>query len=370
MGGRGPRPSLTHPSFPRALAASLALVLLAAPCAGAATKRVIAGPPSSKPPAGVPRDFDIDQFFPATVTIHAGDSVRWRINGTHTVTFPRKGSSAPPYLAFDPFASIAGVNDPTGAPFWFNDQPRLVYDRAATSRQGGFAEDGSALTGSGIVSARPGAFELAFPQAGTFSYVCALHPGMRGIVRVLAPGRPIPSPKADKAVVRRQLRRDATLLRSRARQRGEPGPFIQAGNERDGVILNRFVPARKTVRVGEAVTFRASRGGSRAHTVTFGPPAYLFAQSQVLSTQVPALDGTPIDVLNPIVWLPSDFPQPTYDGARHGNGFFNLGLIDDDVRTSSALAPRTRSMRFSRTGVYRFSDLLHPGMQGVVRVRP
>jgi hypothetical protein len=116
------------------------------------------------------------------------------------------------------------------------------------------------------------------------------------------------------------------------------------------------------------VTFRASRGGSQAHTIAFGPPAYLVAQSVALSAKVPALDGTQIDVLNPIVWLPSDFPQPTYDRTRHGNGFFNLGLIDDDVRTSSALAPRTRSMRFSRPGTYRFSDLLHPGMQGVVRV--
>ena len=120
----------------------------------------------------------------------------------------------------------------------------------------------------------------------------------------------------------------------------------------------------------EAVTFRASRGGSRAHTITFGPPAYLFALSLTLSSQVPGFDGTPLDVLNPIAWLPSDFPQPTYDGTQHGTGFFNLGLIDDDPRTSSALAPRTRNLRFSRPGVYRFACLLHPGMTGVIRVRP
>ena len=54
-------------------------------------------------------------FFPRVVTVHAGDAVRWDINGFHTVTFP--GSLNPYPFVATTAAKQPVKNDAAGTPF-------------------------------------------------------------------------------------------------------------------------------------------------------------------------------------------------------------------------------------------------------------
>jgi len=73
--------SFVHRSSRSAFA--VVLLSLAIPgAASAATTGVFAGPPLKKTPAGVPKDGDINQFFPGSVRVHAGDSVKFTIAGS------------------------------------------------------------------------------------------------------------------------------------------------------------------------------------------------------------------------------------------------------------------------------------------------
>ena len=70
----------------------LAVALVGAMCGsalGAATSTIVpvtAGPLHLR--TNVNPHGDALAFFPRVVTVHAGDTVRWDINGFHTVTFP------------------------------------------------------------------------------------------------------------------------------------------------------------------------------------------------------------------------------------------------------------------------------------------
>ena len=113
---------------------------------------------------------DVQQFFPPSINITAGDSVLWKssVHTPHTVTF-----GAPP--PGDPFAA-----KPTGGP--------------------NFA--GAANSGViGIDEPNGTSFQLTFPAAGTFQYVCVLHANqaMGGQVVVAAapaPASPTAAPTA------------------------------------------------------------------------------------------------------------------------------------------------------------------------------
>ena len=92
-------------------------------------------------------------FYPGVATIKAGDSIQWKFRGAHTVNFyTPPGDPEAPGVGNGTFQ---GVNDPES---------------------------------SGIKFPAPGGdtYTLAFPNPGNFQYFCALHPGMTGLVQVLA----------------------------------------------------------------------------------------------------------------------------------------------------------------------------------------
>lgn len=111
---------------------------------------------------------DAQQFFPAAANIKAGDTIKWvSTNETpHTVTF-----NAPDVLQGDPFAV-----------------PRS--DDTELTNQ-------TDMVNSGILWTVPEEnsyteYELTFPQAGTYNYVCILHApqGMMGTINVAAQTTP------------------------------------------------------------------------------------------------------------------------------------------------------------------------------------
>ena len=113
-------------------------------------------------PGGGTGFLELLRFVPPSLEIQAGDTVRWTASAVHTVTFP-----------------AAGQDPSTIDPFTTPPTTESVYD-------------GTSLYNSALLSTgAPGTgstYELTFPDAGTFNYVCALHQflGQRGSIVVAA----------------------------------------------------------------------------------------------------------------------------------------------------------------------------------------
>jgi plastocyanin len=91
-------------------------------------------------------------FYPGVTTIKAGDSIQWKFRGGHTVNlYTPPGDPEAPGVGNGTFT---GPNDPES---------------------------------SGIKFPAPGGdtYTLVFANAGNYTYFCALHPGMAGLVQVL-----------------------------------------------------------------------------------------------------------------------------------------------------------------------------------------
>jgi plastocyanin len=151
----------------------------------AAPNQVLAGSGADDPTAP-----GIENFGPKQVKIPVGGSVTWVVVGPHTISFnaPKeavnalvKGSDGGYHVnpkATDP-AGGPGVPPPSGPPPDGPPPPPKVTDA------GSF--DGTGFHSSGLVLSFPPALEaykLTFTKAGTFGYVCLIHPGMTGSVTV------------------------------------------------------------------------------------------------------------------------------------------------------------------------------------------
>lgn len=360
------------------LALASAAALLAAPAtAAAATKTVQAGP-FGKANQQKFQDAlaDGNAYFRKTVTIHKGDSVQWPINGFHSVTFVPPGSAAPPLIAPDTTKPVSGVNDAANSPFWFNGQPRLVFNPAAIAPAGGKTHSSSQLTGSGLPLAQgpPKPYKLKFNRAGTFKYLCVVHPGMTGSVKVVAAGRRIPKARADRREAARQQR---VLLQRAVRLSNGLGTetlekTIQAGNDRkSGETVFKFFPANPSFRVGDTVTLQMAPRSTDVHTVTFGPSNGKDAYNDQVAANFIAPDTSstpPALVVDPRAGYPSENPQagvPSYNGLNHGNGFFNSGVLDVDAASP---LPQSTKVTFTAPGKYKFICLIHPFMTGEATV--
>lgn len=104
----------------------------------------------------------VNKFYPQTIDIKSGTKVSWHAHSLfepHTVTFGSKWSSG----ADDPAAFA-----PSGAP-------------SGSDYAGGLANSGFIPPPGRKDKA---VFELVFVKPGEYEYVCVLHPGMKGVVRV------------------------------------------------------------------------------------------------------------------------------------------------------------------------------------------
>jgi len=124
--------------------------------------------------------YDTD-FAPNELTVHAGDTVTWRLNTAvpHTITFgpgallkqlftqqlaPAQGADGKTYLALNP--QIAA---PVGGPTY----------------------DGTGFHNSGLLFPTPGqtvTYKVTFTTPGTYHYICLIHVGMDGYIHVLPAG--------------------------------------------------------------------------------------------------------------------------------------------------------------------------------------
>jgi plastocyanin len=352
----------------RTLAAALAVAATAAvtpSAASAATHTVFAGAAGASP--NPPAQYSANGFFRKTLTIHVGDSVRWQFRGFHTVTFPARGQAVPEFLGANPSAPVSGINDAAGRPFWFNGQPTFTPNPQVAAPQGGTTVTGSRLVNSGLPSGTPPKpFTARFTRAGTFGYVCAIHPGMRGTVRVVSQSRAIPTTRANDAARTGEI---AAVTRHARETAAKPalaptptGGTVQVGRAptAERFTIDAFFPSNINVRVGQTVAFTmAGQNANEAHTVTFGPTPAV--------RHIPFVGPTGV---NPQAVYPSDpptAPLPPYDGTNHGNGFLNSGVLDN---IPPSPLPNVARVAFSKPGTYPYECVIHEGMEGTVTVAP
>ena len=301
-------------------------------------------------------------YFPATLHIHAGDTVLWQQNTheIHTVTF-LAGTDVPALLvpAPAPFPPGSLMLNPQAA--FPTIPPGGIYD-------GTYANSGIMSTDPG----QPTQFSLTFPTPGTFTYFCLVHGVMMsGTVVVEDPSVNIPSP----AAVSNQAQKDINLqlahvngLLGQAMSQVPPPQHNPDGTTNYTVLIGwsqgqydlmDFFPGKLVVHPGDTVTFMLSPTNDAPHTVTFlnGNPDINFI------TQVGPPPFPPILLINPDVLMPSNPGLPLTL-----SGIYSSGLL-----APGGPGPTSYTLTIGNiSGDVPYECLLHDtsGMEGLLKVVP
>ena len=133
------------------------------------------GPPKPNTVVG------LAEFTPGETTIPSGGSVTWNINGPHSVTF-NAPEDARVIIGKGPDGRTH-LNEKAASPALFNVPPPPEGEPEGpppTVDLGSY--DGSGFANTGIQFG--GAFKVTFTKPGTYSYICVVHPDMKGTVKV------------------------------------------------------------------------------------------------------------------------------------------------------------------------------------------
>jgi plastocyanin len=349
-------------------AALTAVAVLGGPAAAlAAHKDVSLGPPKNAAKAINATGNDVNDFFPHEATIHVGDTVRFVPNNFHTVDLPGHRSRKLPLIT--PAAqTITGAVDAAGAPFWFNGQPQLGFNRLVLTSAFGKSRSytGAKAVLSGLpLSSKPKPMSVKFTKAGTYRYFCDVHPGMTGIVKVVSSNSKVPTAAQDRATLRRQEASTLATAKALAKTPAPGNNTVDVGAQGKGnTTLFAFVPSTLTVPRGTTVTFRMN-AKSEIHTATIGPgdPA---KQPQSYLGQIEA--GLQGPLFDPRGIYPSDPPKtlPPLTPTFHGNGFWNSGALDLDPTTRTV--PTANAVMFAAPGTYQMFCMIHPFMHATITV--
>jgi plastocyanin len=347
--------------------AGMCSACMAAGLVAAGSALGFAAPVSAGPPKAPTAHLDFDGFFPASSEIHVGDSVKFAINGFHTVTFLAKGQALPPLIITSLTNPIIGQLDAANKPFWFNGQPSQIINPEAAAAAGRRSYKGGSYLNSGLPAGEgpPKPFVVKFTKVGTYAFHCIVHPGMNGVVRVRPKRKRIPSARRDLVAAAAQAK--AALLSARKLAKVKPAAnTVLAGNDRGSVAWLRFFPSNLTVKAGTTVEFKIA-SKREVHTFTFGPAAYTHKIENTFTTPVQGVTpGPPTLIVNPLGGYPSDPPPlPSNNGANHGNGFEGSGIL-----ALGGPLPSSVKIKFTKPGAYSFECVIHEGMDGKVTVTP
>ncbi len=357
--------------LPLPLAIAALGVLFVPAAASAATKEVTAGMPQPQAGDGWKRGYVDNAFYPDRVEIAQGSTLRVKIAGFHNVAFVPKGERAPALAGLDPANPVGETKDAAGAAFWFTGQPRIVVDPRVVFPQGPKEIDGSTFAGSGVAAEgtapKPYAVKMT-GKPGSYRFLCSVHPGMKLDVTVKAKGARVASAREDARRAKAQYAAAIRKVKRLAAAKSPSGATVKAGDDAGTIAFFGFRNAKPKIKAGQAVTFEMSRTSTEIHNVAFGPVDYLEALSRRFIAPVPGQGGgPPVFTLAPEVMYPSDPPGApvAVDGANHGNGFFNTGILDTDKRSPM---PGKAVVRFAKAGTYKFLCNVHPTMRGQVTV--
>ena len=347
----------------RVIAIAVGALLIPAAAAHGATRDMTAGTPPKGALKGVPEFATDNAFYPKRLTIHQGDRVNFKLAGFHNILLPAKGQPVPQLFTVDPAHPVSGVKDVAGADFWFNGQPSVGVSPVVAAPGGGTVYDGSQVISSGLPTGGPvKPLKVKFPKKGTYTVLCALHPGMKATIVVKGKKAHVPSKTQDRKRVKAQAKAAAKLAKKLVAGQGAPtGLTVRAGNDKKTVAVLGFFPGTKTVKVGQQVTFAVSKKTTETHNVAFAPQAY-----------AGELAGAFIGPagIDPRTAYPSEKPGTplVVNGASHGNGFVNTGMLD---AVKSTPLPKSAVVSFSKPGTYQYYCIVHGAeMKGTITVKP
>ncbi|MBI1279897.1 MAG: hypothetical protein GC179_17350 [Anaerolineaceae bacterium] len=285
-------------------------------------------------------------FAPSLVKVHRGDTVMWHVTSLHNMRFGE---------AEEQFIIVEQIGDkPTPVA-----NPKIFFP---TLQSGAAYTGGDANSGLPSVDAMKSTYSLVMDvEPGLYSYRCDVHPGMAGIIEVVADDEVIPSPVEVAAQADKEL--DEQI-----------NPAI-------GAFFGAAVTAPKQA-VDGVFTITAGTGGAgRASSLTFNAPLAIIKVGEKVTWTVPADSPTPHFInsadYDPVA-VADIIPQENAGGPPTllaGPGF--LGTTQDGATiaagesfNSTMLPPGgSFSLVFKDAGVYAYICHVHPGMGGVVIVQ-
>jgi plastocyanin len=297
----------------------------------------------------------VNNFFTHRVTINAGDTVSFRIEGFHTIDLPGSSNKDLPLIL--PNGTTSGVNDAAGSPFWFNGLPSVGLNPALLARQGPKTYNGTTRIDSGLPTGPPKPLNVKFNKPGVYRFFCDVHPGMIGYVVVKAKGKKIPSVKQNQAAVVKQVTASVKVAKKLAKFKPAGNTVDLGASAKDGVELYTMFPQTLKVKPNTTVTFTMSTNTRETHTATFGPASVLKTLSNGFQGVNFPSQGVYPSAPNSIVVSPTS----------HGDGFGNTGALDRDPGTPTI--PASNEIDFTTPGTYHFQCLIHPFMHGTIVVK-
>ncbi len=282
-------------------------------------------------------------FAPQSLQIHRGDTVNWINTSFHNIRF---GNEPLPLVV---------VPEGDGEPIP-QMNPAVAFP---TIPNGSVYAGGDANSGLPMPGVSP-VFSLTLDlEVGTYSYLCDVHPGMAGVITVVADDVAIPTPvevslqAANElgatigAAINANLEIEAQAFTDESFQSGQ----ITLGSANTGrATINQMFPFVTVIQAGESVTWTNPEGSVEPHLVGWPP--------------VRGQDVAPIEVEGqpPILAVgPSLAPMTPSESVIAPGQQFNSGMI---------LPGQTYSLTFSEPGIYPFTCNIHPGMNGTVIVEP
>jgi plastocyanin len=285
-------------------------------------------------------------FSPSYLKVHRGDTVMWHVTSLHNMRF---GENDEPFITVE---KIGGKDTPVA-------NPKVFFP---TLQSGSAYMGGDANSGLPSVDAMKSAYTLVMDlEPGVYSYRCDVHPGMTGVIEVVADSEAIPTPSEVDAQAAKELDDQINpaigayfAAAASAPTQAANGVFsISAGIGGTGRASSlSFSSPLAFIKAGEKVTWTVPADSPTAHFINSLP----FDATKITDiVPQPNPNGPPTLLAGP------GFLGTTQDGATVGTG---------DSFNSSFLAPgQSFSLTFKDPGVYAYICHVHPGMSGVVIVQ-
>lgn len=299
------------------------------------------------------QNFQFASFFPSSLKVRPGD----------TITFDNRSTQAPHTVSFgvDPDLSNAPPQGlPTGGPnpavqgVCYTERPPSKNLTSCANEPGapapayggkGYWNSGFLVPAVAPEGPKNIQMELAADIApGKYIYLCLLHRPMVATIEVVAEDeqRVAPADVHDQAEteIARAEEVAATIPEPKTSQSRGTLKAV-AGTGEGAIAVNKFYPEEIEVEAGTKVAWYA-HSMFEPHTITFGSKW-----------------GSGAD--DPAAFAPAGAAS----GSRYSGGLANSGFIPPPGSKSKVIFELT----FTKPGTYRYVCVLHPGMEGVVRVR-